>query len=75
MTRLLFLLGLIALTVFLIKKIYSEKLPSKAQESKVEPSLMRKCALCSMHVPDAQSISDHEKFFCSTAHRDEFLKL
>lgn len=70
MTRLLFLLALIALCAYLIKRIYFNKLPNQAQE----PALMRKCALCAMHVPETQAIQAEEYFFCSTAHRDEFLK-
>jgi len=69
MTRLLFLLGRIALTAYLIKKIYSDKPPEKA----IESPLMRKCTHCSMHVPDNQAIQYKEYFFCSKAHQDEFL--
>jgi len=69
MARLLLLLGLIALTVYIIKKLY---LP-KPEEKQQQPQLMKKCSKCSTYIPENQTIQHDELFFCSETHRREFL--
>ena len=76
MFRLIFLIVIVALTAYLIKKIYLEKNPSKPNQenSKSSSGLMLKCAHCNLHIPKEQGLSDQGNFFCNAKHRDEFLK-
>ena len=70
MTRLLLFFALIAFTVYIIRKLY---LPNAQEEQQQNPQLMKKCAQCSMHIPEQQGVHHNDLFFCSEAHRNEFL--
>ncbi|MBU0622058.1 MAG: hypothetical protein KJ795_09435 [Gammaproteobacteria bacterium] len=69
MSRLLFLLAVIAV-VFLLLRSFRKK----AQQQQDEPAAaeeMVRCAQCGVHLPKSESIMAGGKFFCSDAHRIE----
>ena len=69
MGRLLLLIALVGLSAYLIKKIYLEK----PDDNKADSTLMKKCHVCQMHMPSDKVFAHEAKYFCSEAHRDDFL--
>lgn len=51
-------------------------LPSPAPRREVmgNGKVMRRCALCQVHVPEGESTQSRGQFFCCEAHRDAFLR-
>ena len=69
MSRLLFLLAVIAV-VFLLLRSFRKKAQLQ-QDEPAEAEEMVRCAQCGVHLPKSESIMAGGKFFCSDAHRIE----
>jgi uncharacterized protein len=68
MSRLLFLLAVIAV-VFLLLRAYRKKPPKPDVPAAAEE--MVRCAQCGVHLPKSESIMAGGNFYCSDAHRIE----
>ncbi|MDP1634039.1 MAG: PP0621 family protein [Gallionellaceae bacterium] len=68
MSRLLFLLAVIAV-VFLLLRAYRKKPPKPDDPAAAEE--MVRCAQCGVHLPKSESIMAGDNFYCSDAHRIE----
>jgi uncharacterized protein len=66
MSRLIFIIALVAVVYWLLKS-YSKKPPQKT-ETKVSEDMVR-CSHCGVHLPKSESILAGGDFFCSDAHR------
>ena len=65
--RIIILGAVIAFAVMLYRKWQSGEQVS-TRTGKDSP-VMRKCAHCGVHLPDADAIRVEERFFCSESHR------
>jgi len=70
MSRLLMLVAIAAL-VYLLFKSYRKNIPP---QDKALTEDMVCCAQCGVHLPKGESVQSQDQFFCSTAHRDAYLK-
>jgi len=74
--RLLILIGLVVLSVYLLKKIYFqaiEKQGNANKPSEKDIGLMKKCQHCDLHVPSEQACFDEKgRAFCSEAHKQAY---
>ncbi len=70
MSRLIFLIAIIAL-VYLLIKSYKRKIPEKKPDTTED---MVRCLQCGVHLPAGECIRDGEHVFCSKAHRDSYQK-
>jgi uncharacterized protein len=68
MSRLLFLLAVIAV-VYLLLKRYSK--PSSRQDTPASGEDMVRCAQCGVHLPKSESILSGGNYYCCDAHRRE----
>ncbi len=68
MSRLLFLLAVIAV-VYLLLKRYSK--PSSRQDVSASGEDMVRCARCGVHLPKSESILSGGNYYCCDAHRRE----
>lgn len=75
MGRLLVLIALVALSVYLLKKIYlsaPEQMKNKGSEDK-DIGLMKKCAQCELHIPSEHAhYDDQGHAFCSEEHKQAY---
>ncbi len=73
MGRLLILIGIVALSVYLLKKIYFnaiEKPDNNSKSDEKDVAVMKKCQHCNLHVPDNQALYDSQgRAFCSEEHK------
>lgn len=73
MGRLLILIGLVAISVYLLKKIYFNAIENTQQKGKPDNKdvgVMKKCLHCELHVPGEQACFDEQgRAFCSEAHK------
>jgi hypothetical protein len=71
MGRILILLGLVALAVYLVRKIYLSPPDTQSTEKqRNQQGIMKKCLHCDLHVPSEQGCEDPEgRFFCSEEHK------
>lgn len=70
MSRLLMLAAIVALVYLLIKSWRR----NAVQQNKAVTEDMVRCAHCGVHLPRSESIQSQDKLFCSTKHRDAYLK-
>ncbi len=70
MSRLLFLFAIIAV-VYLLLKSYRKQPPDVVQQLAED---MVRCEHCGLHLPANESFREGELRFCSSAHRDAYLK-
>ena len=69
MSRLIFILAVVAVVYWLLKS-YLKQPP---QKSSPEPSEdMVRCAQCGVHLPKSESILTGGEYFCGEAHRREY---
>lgn len=68
MSRLLFLLAVVAVVYWLLRS-YRKQLPK--QDVAAAPEEMVRCAQCGVHLPKSESILAGGSFYCSDAHRRE----
>lgn len=47
---------------------------SSADAASANAQVMRRCAWCKVHVPEAESTRSGGHYFCCEAHRDAFLR-
>ncbi len=71
--RILFFAALIGGAFFLYRKYLA---PQNANPSKAgrTQALMKKCAHCGVHLPEAESVQLEGLHFCSEAHKLEYQK-
>ncbi|MDE2118500.1 MAG: hypothetical protein KGJ19_07880 [Betaproteobacteria bacterium] len=67
MSRLLFLLAVIAIIYWLLKS-YRKQLP-KEDTTSMQAEDMVRCVHCGVHLPKRESIQAGDKFYCSEEHR------
>lgn len=77
---LLFRLALLALVVWMLlrflQRTFGVQVSVKRQGDAGNPSdpqVMRRCAWCTVHVPEGESTRSGGHYFCCEAHRDAFL--
>jgi uncharacterized protein len=68
MSRLLFLLAVIAVVYWLLKSFRKQ---SPKQDTPATSEDMVRCAQCGVHLPKSESILSGGNFYCSDAHRRE----
>ncbi|HLP97938.1 MAG TPA: PP0621 family protein [Sideroxyarcus sp.] len=68
MSRLLFLLAVIAVVYLLIRSFRKQ---ASKQDTPVSAEEMVRCAQCGVHLPKSESIAADGNFYCSEAHRRE----
>ncbi len=68
MSRLLFLLAVIAVVYWLLKR-YSKT--SSRQDTDASGEDMVRCARCGVHLPKSESILSGGNYYCCDAHRRE----
>lgn len=66
MARLIILLTLIVLAYLIIRNLL--KRPADTASSKT--AKMVKCAYCNVYLPESESISAEQQFYCCEAHRN-----
>jgi len=67
MSRLIFLIAVVAL-IYLLIRAYRKRSPTK----KLAAEDMVQCAHCGMHFPSGEGVQSGELFFCGTDHRDVY---
>lgn len=73
MFRLILLTAVIALAVYLVKRLYFSNQASDKHSEKQKPAaLMQKCAQCEVHIPKEQGLIHQNTFFCCEQHRDDY---
>lgn len=70
MSRLLFLVAIVAVIYLLIRSFRKSSL---RQEGRVAEDMVR-CAQCGVHLPKGESVQENGLFFCSAEHRDAYRK-
>ena len=65
MSRLIFIIVMVALIFWLIKS-YSKKTPKPDEPPKTQD--MVSCAHCGVHLPKSESLSVNGKYYCCEAH-------
>lgn len=65
MSRLIFIIVIVALVYWLIKS-YGRQLPKKDESPATQD--MVSCAHCGVHLPKSESLSVDGKYYCSKAH-------
>ena len=70
MSRLIFLIVIVAAVFFLVRSFRKNATLRDDSTTKVEAEDMVRCAHCGVHLPKSESIQAAGAFFCSAAHRD-----
>ena len=65
MSRLIFIIVIIAVVYFLLKS-YSRKSPKKDETPRTQD--MVSCAYCGIHLPKSESLLENGKYYCCAAH-------
>lgn len=68
---------LLALAIYLIYRVWKKRNalpPDKPSQSAKAPEQMVRCSFCGVHLPESDAISELDKIFCSSAHRDQALR-
>jgi uncharacterized protein len=66
--RLIILLAIVALLMWLLKRLFSE--PPKPQRLKSSAENMRQCKYCGVHVPESSILSINDQYYCCQEHAD-----
>lgn len=66
MSRLIFLIAIIAVVYFLLR---SYRKPTPKSDTSQSSEEMVRCVECGVHLPKSESILAGGEFFCSEAHR------
>ena len=67
--RLLILLVIVAILMWLLKRLFSsEAEPDKLESSEAET--MRQCKYCGVHVPESSTITVNDENYCCQEHAD-----
>ena len=45
-----------------------------ARERPPQPTTMKKCAQCGLHLPEKEAVSQNQLYFCSEAHKTPYLQ-
>jgi len=69
--RLIILLAIVALLMWLLKRLFSD--PEQAQEPQrpqVTSENMRQCKYCGVHVPESSILRIDDQYYCCQEHAD-----
>lgn len=69
----LFRLLTLAIVVWLLVLAY-KRFVAPAKRMRAAPpriGTMVRCAVCDLHVPEAEALKRHDQYFCSAEHRDK----
>ena len=72
-TRLIIIIGIIWLVWFFYKR-FQQKIAERdrtASEKENQVSSVKKCAVCGVHVPEAEALEDNGLYFCCAAHKNK----
>lgn len=67
MSRLIFILVVIAVIYFLLKS-YRSKAPGRDEPPRPQAQDMVSCQYCGIHLPKSESVMANGKYYCCTAH-------
>ncbi|MES2917317.1 MAG: PP0621 family protein [Pseudomonadota bacterium] len=74
----LIILGVVAWVVFRLlqgKSALPRQAPGPASPGAAPSSgVMRRCALCQVHIPEGESTQSRGQYFCCEAHRDAWVR-
>lgn len=78
----LLIIGLILwLLLRALQRLFGFRLSVQRESARAEPTpppaagqVMRRCAYCRVHTPEAESLFSQGHYFCSGAHRDAFFQ-
>lgn len=70
--RLIILTALIGLIIFAYRKLTG--IGQSAGQQAPQPSSMKKCAHCGVHLPETDAVKHDDLFFCSPEHKSAFLE-
>lgn len=64
---------LLALAIWLFTLVVKRYLALARRKRGETPRIgtMVRCAVCGLHVPEAEALKRHDQYFCSTEHRDQ----
>ncbi len=65
----LFWIGIFLLIYWFLRKPGKQAAKSHRPQPPREPERMVTCAYCGLNLPVSESISDEERYFCSSEHR------
>ena len=72
--RLLIIAALIYIAWRVFRNLVSRSQQADTPTTRQHQELMRKCAQCSVHVPDHEAFSHNGKHFCSQEHQRLYLE-
>ena len=73
--RLLIIAAVIYLVYAWLRKLLNNQSNThEVQKTSEQPSLMKQCAYCHVHIPEGESTQSQGYFFCSEHHRNLFLQ-
>jgi formylmethanofuran dehydrogenase subunit E len=67
--RLIILLVIVAILLWLLKRIFSAD-PDVEQLESAEPENMHQCKYCGVHVPESSIVSINDEPYCCQQHAD-----
>ncbi len=67
--RLIILLVIVAILLWLLKRIFSAD-PEVEQLESAEPENMHQCKYCGVHVPESSIVSINDEPYCCQQHAD-----
>ena len=66
--RLIILLAIVALLMWLLKRLFSA--PPQSQQPQVTAENMRQCKYCGVHVPESSILRVNDENYCCQEHAD-----
>ncbi len=73
--RLLIIAAVIYLVYAWLRKLLNNQSNTyDMQKTSEQPSLMKQCAYCKLHIPEGESTQSQGYFFCSEQHRNLYLQ-
>ena len=60
---------IIALLVYRLLKRWLASLPRESKKNPDKIGRMVRCHYCDLHIPEAEAIHNHERWYCSDEHR------
>jgi uncharacterized protein len=67
--RLIILLVIVAILLWLLKRLFSTD-PEAEQQQSAKPENMRQCKYCGVHVPESSIVSVKDESYCCQDHAD-----
>lgn len=66
--RLIILMAIVALLMWLLKRLFSDPVPPQPPKSTAEN--MRQCKYCGVHVPESSILMINDQSYCCQEHAD-----